>query len=359
MRCASFPAAARWSSGSRARRGDGGRASGRGSWRARPQRSRAGSPSTLALAIGLFASPTAAPGSRPSATRPTTVLPRTCGRAERRSGSIPALQLRGCATRASNGVRSAASRLPRGARPVGFIRARDPARDRCDRTAGAVSFRGDLANRPLCRDARSPRREPSASRAGRRYPGRPTQLALDVDAESPVSPGPHTLSGLVARPSLSVVIRDAGGLLYRLPTTGFGSRARESRIVYDLWRRTSTPALSTRSSEWRRTVIRPSASNRPVSVDVHSVEVGDGSGSLDADRPAGAALAGELEPDRWTPTSLRVVRVSSDGLLLSTSSARVRCPRSRVAARSRSPLRPGTRRRCGAIPRSPPSRFLA
>ena len=87
------------------------------------------------------------------------------GRAERALGVDPRAPASGC-LREPERRALRASRLPRVARPVGFVRARDPARDR----RGSDGRGGQLSRRPgeppARRDARSPRREPAASRPG-------------------------------------------------------------------------------------------------------------------------------------------------------------------------------------------------
>ena len=107
------------------------------------------------------------------------------GRAERALGVDPRAPASGC-LREPERRALRPSRLPRGARPVGFVRARDPARDRRGSDGRGGQLSGRPGEPPACRDARSPRREPSAScpgpasrpahaaRARRRRGGRPS-----------------------------------------------------------------------------------------------------------------------------------------------------------------------------------------
>jgi hypothetical protein len=182
-----------------------------------------------------------------------------------------------------------------------------------DRTAGAVSFRGDLANRPLA-SMLAPLGESRPRLAQVPLPGRPTKLALEVDVEVGRTPSDRTFFGTGARPSLSVVIRDAGGLLYRLPATGFGVYGAKKRIEYPLTGPGGEAPRYPLSLVGVETNVIPSFRvNRPVSVDVRSVEVGDGSGTFTRIDPPDAPwqVRSSQIPDADQPS--RVVRVSSDG----------------------------------------------
>ena len=325
----------------------------------RPQRyARSALLLTLALAIGLFASAysrTWLASQRDQADYAAAADVRV--EPSERSGSIPALQLPG-AYADLNGVRSA---LPVYREALDLSDSSGPATllgIDADRTAGAVSFRGDLANRPLAAML-APLGESRPRLAQVPLPGRPTQLALDVDVEVARLPGDRALFGTGARPSLSVVIGDAGGLLYRLPTTGFGVSGARKRIVYDLSGPHGEAPRYPLSLVGVETNLTPSfRANRPVSVDVHSVEVGDGSGAftrIDPPEQPWQVNSSQIE-DADQPS--RVVRVSSDGFFsLDVFSGSVSTFPSRGSITFTAS--PGRNAPVQAIPAIATSRFLA
>jgi hypothetical protein len=325
----------------------------------RPQRyARSALLLTLALAIGLFASAysrTWLASQRDQADYATAADVRV--EPSKRSGSIPGLQLPGAYT-SLNGVRSA---LPVYRDSLSLSDSSGPATllgIDADRTAGAVSFRRDLANRPLAAML-VPLGESRPRLAQVALPGRPTQLALDVDVEVSRLPGDRALFGTGARPSLSVVIRDAGGLLYRLPATGFGVSGARKRIVYDLsGPRGEAPRFPLSLVGVETSVIPSFRVSRPVSVDVHSVEVGDGSGTFARiDPPASPwqVSSSQVEDADQPP---RVVRVSSDGFFsLDILSGSVSTFPSRGSVTFTAS--PGPNEPVHAIPAIATSRFLA
>jgi FtsX-like permease family len=280
----------------------------------RPQRyARSALLLTLALAIGLFASAYSRTWLA-SQTDQADYAAAADLRVEpsQRSGSVPAMQLAG-AYGGLEGVRAAVPAYRHelsisdssGSTTLLGVDAK--------RTAGAVTFREDLASRPLGAML-DPLGESRPRLAEVPLPGRPTKLALDAAVEVGSLPGDRSFFGSGARPALSVVIRDADGLLFRLPTTGFGFSGAKKRIVYDL----AGPAgegprypLSLVAIE--TTAIPSFRANRPVDVDVDSVEVAEGSGAFTPiGRPASPwqVNAGQVEGAEQPP---RVVRVSSDG----------------------------------------------
>ncbi len=325
----------------------------------RPQRyARSALLLTLALAIGLFASAysrTWLASQRDQADYAAAADVRV--EPSERSGSIPALQLPG-AYGSLNGVRSA---LPVYRESLDLSDSSGPATllgIDADRTAGAVSFRRDLASRPLAAML-APLGESRPRLAQVPLPGRPTQLALDVDVEVARQPGDRAFFGTGARPSLSVVIRDAGGLLYRLPTTGFGVSGARKRIVYDLsGPRGEAPRYPLSLVGVETNVIPSFRVNRPVSVDVHSLEVGDGSGAftrIDPPDQPWQVSSSQIE-DADQPS--RVVRVSSDGFFsLDVLSGSVSTFPSRGSVTFTAS--PGRNAPVQAIPAIATSRFLA
>ncbi len=145
-------------------------------------------------------------------------------------------------------------------------------------------------------------------------PGRPTKLALEADVEVGRTPSDRTFFGTGARPSLSVVIRDAGGLLFRLPTTGFGVYGAEKRIEYDLAGPGGEEPRYPLSLVAVETHVVPSFRvNRAVSVDVASVEVGEGAGAFTRVGPPDALWQVSASQIRDADQPPRVVRVSTDG----------------------------------------------
>jgi hypothetical protein len=234
---------------------------------------------TLALAIGLFASAysrTWLASQRDQADYQAAADVRV--EPSKRSGSIPAMRLAG-AYAGLDGVRGT---LPVYRAPLDLsgtsgatnLLALDAAR-----APGSVRFRKDLADRPLGvvlapLSARRPRL------AVVRLPGRPDRLVLDVTVTIERLRTDRLFFGAAARPSLALVLRDADGLLYRLPATGFGISGVRRRLVYDLAgdsvaERPRYP-LSLVAIE---TQVLPSFRvNRHVSIRVHSLAVSDPSG---------------------------------------------------------------------------------
>jgi len=325
----------------------------------RPQRyARSALLLTLALAIGLFASAysrTWLASQRDQADYAAAADVRV--EPSERSGSIPGLQLPG-AYAGLNGVRSA---LPVYRDSLDLSDSSGPATllgIDADRTAGAVSFRGDLANRPLA-SMLAPLSESRPRLAQVPLPGRPTQLAADVDVEVARVPGDRALFGTGARPSLSLVIRDAGGLLYRLATTGFGVSGERKRIVYELRGPRGEAPRYPLSLVGLETNVTPSFRvNRPVSVDVHSLEVGEGSGAFTAIDPPDSPWQVRSSQIDDADQPSRVVRVSSEGFFsLDVLSGSVATFPSRGSVTFTAS--PGRNAPVQAIPTIATSRFLA
>jgi hypothetical protein len=245
---------------------------------------------TLALAIGLFASAysrTWLVSQRDQADYQAAADVRV--EPSKRSGSIPAMQLAG----AYGGVDSIRAALPAYRAPLDLSRssattsllAVDAAR-----APHSVRFRGDLADRPLGAvlaplSARRPRL------AAVQLPGRPGRLVLDVTVTVGRLRTDRLFFGAAARPSLALVLRDADGLLYRLPATGFGVSGVRRRLVYDLAGQSVAERprypLGLVAIE---TELQPSFQvNRPVSVRIHSLGVSGPGGSV-ANVPAPGEL---------------------------------------------------------------------
>ena len=326
----------------------------------RPQRyARSALLLTLALAIGLFASAysrTWLASQRDQADYAAAADVRV--EPSERSGSIPALQLPG-AYASLNGVRST---LPVYRESLDLSDSSGPATllgIDADRTAGAVSFRDDLASRPLAAMLAPPRREPSASR-----PGPATRPAHAARARCrrggrPSARGPHTLRDRCAPFALR---RDQGRRRPPLPPAhdrlrSLGREEAQHRLR-PLRAARRGPALSTLA---RRSGDEPDPSfraNRPVSVDVHSVEVGDGSGAftrIDPPEQPWQVNSSQIE-DADQPS--RVVRVSSDGFFsLDVFSGSVSTFPSRGSITFTAS--PGRNAPVQAIPAIATSRFLA
>ena len=228
-----------------------------------------------------------------------------------RSGSIPALQLAG-AYAGLEGVRSVVPVYRDQISPADSSGANALLGLDAERAAGAVTFRPDLASRPLPAML-APLGQSRPKVAEVPLPGRPTKLALDVNVEVGRTPSDRALFGTGARPSLSVVIRDGGGLLFRLPTTGFGVYGAEKRVEYDLaGPRGQEPRYPLSLVAVETHVVPSFRVNRPVSVDVTSVEVGEGGGVFTRVSPPEApwqVSASQLSDADQPP---RVVRVSTD-----------------------------------------------
>jgi FtsX-like permease family protein len=279
----------------------------------RPQRyARSALLLTLALAIGLFASAYSRTWLA-SQTDQADYAAAADLRVEPslRSGSLPALELPG-AYASLDGVASA---LPvyRDDLDISDSSGTTLLGVDAKRTAGAVTFREDLASRPLAA-VLAPLSESRPRLVEVPLPGRPTKLALDVDVDVGRLAGDRSFFGTGARPSLSVVVRDAGGLLYRLPATGFGVFGAKKRIVYDLAGNGSEGARYPLSLVAVETNVIPSFRvNRPVSVDVRSVEVAEGSGSLVRIGPPEEPWQVSASQIQDAEQPSRVVRVSTDG----------------------------------------------
>jgi FtsX-like permease family len=280
----------------------------------RPQRyARSALLLTLALAIGLFASAYSRTWLA-SQTDQADYAAAADLRVEpsQRSGSLPALELPG-AYASLDGVTSA---LPvyrddldvsdsSGTATLLGIDAK--------RTAEAVTFREDLASRPLA-TVLAPLSESRPRLVEVPLPGRPKKLALDVNVEVGRLSSDRSFFGTGARPSLSVVVRDAGGLLHRLPATGFGVFGARKRIVYDLAGSGSEGPRYPLSLVAVETNVIPSFRvNRPVSVDVLSVEVAEGSGAFTRIGPPEEPWQVSASQIQDAEQPSRVVRVSSDG----------------------------------------------
>ena len=84
-----------------------------------------------------------------------------------------------------------------------------------------VSFRGDLASKPLGAML-APLSGNRPKLAAIPLPGKPSKLAVDVTVKVGRLRSDRVFFGTGARPSLALVLRDGNGLLYRLPATDFG-----------------------------------------------------------------------------------------------------------------------------------------
>jgi hypothetical protein len=280
----------------------------------RPQRyARSALLLTLALAIGLFASAYSRTWLA-SQTDQADYAAAADLRVEpsQRSGSIPALQLPGAYARIE-GVRSAVPVYRDEISPADSSGTNALLGLDASRAAGVMTFRNDLASRPLPAML-APLSESRPKLAEVPLPGRPTKLALEADVEVGRTPSDRTFFGTGARPSLSVVIRDAGGLLFRLPTTGFGVYGAEKRIEYDLAGPGGEEPRYPLSLVAVETHVVPSFRvNRAVSVDVASVEVGEGAGAFTRVGPPDAPWQVSASQIRDADQPPRVVRVSTDG----------------------------------------------
>ncbi len=280
----------------------------------RPQRyARSALLLTLALAIGLFASAYSRTWLA-SQTDQADYAAAADLRVEpsQRSGSIPALQLAG-AYGGLAGVRSAVPVYRDEISPADSSGTNALLGLDASRAAGAMTFRDDLASRPLPAIL-APLSENRPKLAEVPLPGRPTKLALEADVEVGRTPSDRTFFGTGARPSLSVVIRDAGGLLFRLPTTGFGVYGAKKRIEYDLTGPGGEEPRYPLSLVAVETHVVPSFRvNRPVSVDVTSVEVGEEGGAFTRVGPSEAPWQVSASQIRDADQPPRVVRVSTDG----------------------------------------------
>ena len=282
----------------------------------RPQRyARSALLLTLALAIGLFASAysqTWLDSQHDQADYAAAADVRV--EPSQRSGSIPPLQLPGAYTSLA-GVRSALpafrdaldlSRSSGTTNLLGLDAARAPS---------VVSFRGDLASKPLS-SVLAPLTANRPRLATVRLPGRPTRLVLDVTVTVARLRSDRFFFGTGARPSVSVVLRDASGLLYRLPATGFGLFGATRRVEYDLGGGSSggTPRYPLDIVAIETQVAPSFQVNRPVSVDIHSLQVSDhATGPLTAvGRPeAGWQVNATQFQDADQPS--RILRVRKEG----------------------------------------------
>ena len=200
----------------------------------RPQRyARAVLLLTLALAIGLFASAYSATWLASQrdqadyqAAADIRVEPST------RSGAIPAMRLAG-SYRDTDGVREA---LPVYRTPLALNGSGAPtnllAVD-ARRAASVVHFREDLAAQPLG-SVLEPLAHTRPQLAAVPLPGRPQKLRLDVTVKVNRLQTDRLLFGTAVRPSLALVLRDADGVLYRLPATGFGIFGARRTVEYTL-----------------------------------------------------------------------------------------------------------------------------
>ena len=270
---------------------------------------------TLALAIGLFASAysgTWLASQRDQADYAAAADVRV--EPSQRSGSIPTMELAG-AYGSIDGVNAALpvhrqtldlSDSASAATLLGIDAARAP---------GAVRFRGDLAAEPLAA-VLAPLSRNRPQLAAVPLPGRPSRLALDVEVRVDRLQSDGFLFGTGARPSLALVMRDAAGLLYRLPATGFGLFGASRRIVYDLAAggvSGSGPRYPLELIAVETQVIPAFRINREVSVDVRSVEVSEGAGPfMPVDPPVSKwqVSASQIDDADQPP---RVLRVGTSG----------------------------------------------
>jgi hypothetical protein len=249
----------------------------------RPQRyARSALLLTLALAIGLFASAysrTWLASQRDQADYAAAADVRV--QPSERSGSIPTMDLPG-AYASLQGVRIA---LP------AYREALDLSRSSgttnllgidAARTGGAVRFRGDLADKPLPA-VLAPLASARPRLATVPLPGRPTRLALDVTVSVQRLRSDTFFFGTGARPSVSLVLQDAQGLLYRLPASGFGLFGASRRVVYGLSSSleggvAGAPRYPLALVAVESQIVPSFRVNRPVSIAMHSLEVSDGPG---------------------------------------------------------------------------------
>ncbi len=283
----------------------------------RPQRyARSALLLTLALAIGLFASAyseTWLDSQHDQADYAAAADLRV--EPSQRSGSISPLELPGAYT-SLTGVRSAlpayrdALDVSRSSGTTNLL-ALDAAR-----APSVVSFRGDLASKPLTA-VLAPLSASRPRLANVRLPGRPTRLVMDVTVKVGRLRSDRFFFGTGARPSLSVVLRDASGLLYRLPASGFGLFGASRRVVYDLGGGPTGGQgprypLDLVAVE---TQVAPSFQvNRPVSVDIHSLRASDQpTGPLTpVDRPASGWQVNATQFQNADQPS-RILRVGKEG----------------------------------------------
>ena len=283
----------------------------------RPQRyARSALLLTLALAIGLFASAysrtwlaSQSDQADYAAAADLRVEP------SQRSGAIPTMELAGAYSSLA-GVRSTL--------PV-YRQALDLSRSSgttnllgvdAVRTAAVVRFRGDLAAEPLAAML-APLARSRPKLAAVALPGRPARVALDVTVTVGRLRSDRFFFGTGARPSFSLVLRDASGLLFRLPATGFGLFGASRRIVYDL---SGGPVESARPRYPLELVavetqIAPSFRvNRPVSIDLHSVRVSDSlGGHFRPVSPPGSKWEVNASQIADADQPSRVVRVGTSG----------------------------------------------
>jgi FtsX-like permease family len=244
---------------------------------------------TLALAIGLFASAysrTWLASQNDQADYQAAADIRV--EPSERSGSIPTMQL----SDAYTGIPGVERALPVYRQALDLSRSSGTTNllglDAAN-AAGAVRFRGDLADRPLGA-VLAPLSASRPRLAAVPLPGHPTRLVLDVTVRVARLRSDGTFFGAAARPSLSLVLRDANGLLYRLPASGFGFFGATRKLVYDL-----SAELAGRGDAHPRyplglvgveTEVLPSFRvNRSVSVVIHAVQVSDGVGLTPVPRP--------------------------------------------------------------------------
>jgi hypothetical protein len=209
----------------------------------RPQRyARAALLLSLALAIGLFASAYSRTWLRSQQDQATYAAAADVRvRPSERSGSIPAPQL-AQAYRRVDGVRVALPVLTESldvSRSSGetTLLALDAAR-----APGVVNFRPDLATRPLA-PLLAPLAAARRKLAALPLPGRPARIELEARATSADIRfhGRRVPAFLFrdTRPTLFLVVKDADGLLYRLPAGLLPSDGERWRTVIDLSSRLS------------------------------------------------------------------------------------------------------------------------
>jgi hypothetical protein len=200
----------------------------------RPQRyARAALLLTLALAIGLFASAyssTWLASQRDQADYEAAADIRV--EPSKRSGAIPAMRLAGSYD-STDGVRET---LPVYRAPLdltGSAATTNLLAIDARRAAAIVRFRKDLAEEPLP-SVLEPLVRARPRLAAVPLPGRPQKLRLDVTVRVNRLRTDRLLFGTAVRPSLGLVLRDADGVLYRLPATGFGVSGRRRTVEYTL-----------------------------------------------------------------------------------------------------------------------------
>jgi FtsX-like permease family len=188
---------------------------------------------TLALAIGLFASAysgTWLASQRDQADYQAGADVRV--EPSKRSRAIPSMRL-AASYKGLTGVRTALPVYRAPFEPSGSATATNLLAVDARRAAAVARFRGDLADRPLA-SVLAPLARNRPRLAAVPLPGEPQRLRLDVTVSVEPLRTDRLLFGTAIRPSVALVVRDADGVLYRLPATGFGITGAHRRVDYTL-----------------------------------------------------------------------------------------------------------------------------